>query len=211
MNNENLKTFDFKVNAPDFNINASAFRVSSIEVLDYIKSLCSKLEEELKLSERDNIIYLSGPITGIEDYKQTFNLMKEYVKYIYHDRDVFIIDPTEYSDNLPEGIDFNYIDLLILGLELLKYADTMFVYDQDEEAWLNSRGCLAEAVYAKCNNIDIYNYTATLNIAMTRYSLDNDYKYSDFMLYLKEHDRASYDKFKEFINKKFGGNENEEA
>lgn len=189
-------------------INSSAFRVSSLEVYDYIKSLCGKLEKDLKLSEKDNIIYLSAPITGIKDYKQTFNLMKEFAKYIYHNKDVFIIDPTEYIDTIITGepnLHPTYIDMIIFSLELLKYADTMFIYDKDKEAWINSRGCLIEAAYANYNNIDMYNYEYIIEAA-----IDIDEKGEKFYSFIKENDKETY--YKLIASRvKVEGENNEEA
>lgn len=73
---------------------------------DYIKSVCDKLEKETNIYQRDNVVYINGPVTGINGYKQNFILMKEYIKYIYHNKDVLIIDPTEYLDIIPEELKF---------------------------------------------------------------------------------------------------------
>lgn len=117
--------------------------------------------------------------------------MKEYIKYIYHNKDVLIIDPTEYLDAIPEELNLHptYIDMIIFGLELLKYAGKMFIYDDDEEAWINSRGCLIEATYAACNNIDMYNYEYTIKAAID--IIEKDEKFYSF---IKENDKETYNK-----------------
>lgn len=177
--------------------NESNFKCSSEDIFNYIKSACKNMVDNNKFEERDNIIYISAPVTGIEEYKQTFDLMKEYIKYIYHDRDVFIINPNDYIDNIPEELNPTYIDKVLFGLELLKFADCMFIYDDNKEAWEKSRGCLVEATYAVINGISIFNYDYTLNAAKARNFLDNEGESCSFMLYLKEHDIESYNMFRE--------------
>lgn len=71
--------------------------------------------------------------------------------------------------------------MIIFSLELLKYASSMFIYDNDKEAWINSRGCLIEATYAACNNIDMYNYEYTIKAA-----IDIIEKDENFILSLKK-------------------------
>ena len=67
-------------------------------------------------------------------------------KYIYHDKDVLIIDPTEYLDAIPVKLNLHptYIDMIIFGLELLKYAGKMFIYDDDKEKLINN---LSKLIY----------------------------------------------------------------
>ena len=193
-------------------INETQFKVSCKEMDDYIKSVCDKLEKETDIYKRDNVVYISGPVTGINGYKQTFILMKEYIKYIYHDRDVLIIDPTEYIDAIPEELNLHptYIDMIIFGLELLKYADSMFIYDNNKEAWTNSRGCLIEATYAACNNIDMYNYEYTIKAAMNIKMSETHENVEEFIAFLKENDKETYEKFMA-ARAKVEGENNEEA
>lgn len=193
-------------------INETRFKVSCKEMDDYIKSVCDKLEKETDIYKRDNVVYISGPVTGINGYKQTFILMKEYIKYIYHDKDVLIIDPTEYIDAIPEELNLHptYIDMIIFGLELLKYADSMFIYDNNKEAWINSRGCLIEATYAACNDINMYNYEYTLKAAMNIKMAETNENIEEFIAFLKENDKETYEKFMA-ARVKVEGENNEEA
>ena len=193
-------------------INETQFKVSCKEMDDYIKSVCDKLEKETNIYKRDNVVYISGPVTGINGYKHTFILMKEYIKYIYHDKDVLIIDPTEYLDAIPEELNLHptYIDMVIFGLELLKYADSMFIYDNNKEAWINSRGCLIEATYAACNDINMYNYEYTLKAAMNIKMAETNENIEEFIAFLKENDKETYEKFMA-ARAKVEGENNEEA
>lgn len=193
-------------------INETQFKVSCKEMSDYIKSVCDKLEKETNIYQRDNVVYISGPVTGINGFKQSFIIMKEYIKYIYHDKDVLIIDPTEYLDAIPEELNLHptYIDMIIFGLELLKYAGKMFIYDDDKEAWINSRGCLIEATYATCNNIDMYNYEYTIKAAMNIKMNETNEKVEEFITFLKENDKETY--YKLIASRvKVEGENNEEA
>ena len=138
--------------------------------------------------------------------------MKEYIKYIYHDKDVLIIDPTEYLDAIPEELNLHptYIDMIIFSLELLKYAGRMFIYDNDKEAWINSRGCLIEASYAAYNNIYMYNYDYTIKAAMNIKMNETNEKVEEFITFLKENDKETY--YKLIASKeKVEGENNEEA
>lgn len=193
-------------------INESQFKVSCKEMEDYIKSVCDKLEKETNIYQRANVVYISGPVTGINGFKQSFIIMKEYIKYIYHDKDVLIIDPTEYLDAIPEELNLHptYIDMGIFGLELLKYADSMFIYDKDKEAWINSRGCLIEATYAACNDINMYNYEYTLKAAMNIKMAETNENIEEFIAFLKENDKETYEKFMA-ARAKVEGENNEEA
>ena len=193
-------------------INETQFKVSCKEMGDYIKNVCDKLEKETNIHQRDNVVYISSPVTGINGYKQNFILMKEYIKYIYHDKDVLIIDPTEYLDAIPEELNLHptYIDMIIFSLELLKYAGRMFIYDNDKEAWINSRGCLIEASYAAYNNIYMYNYDYTIKAAMNIKMNETNEKVEEFITFLKENDKETY--YKLIASKeKVEGENNEEA
>lgn len=193
-------------------INETQFKVSCKEMDNYIKSVCDKLEKETNIYQRDNVVYISGPVTGINGYKQTFILMKEYIKYIYHDKDVLIIDPTEYIDAIPEELNLHptYIDMIIFGLELLKYADNMFIYDDNKEAWINSRGCLIEATYAACNDINMYNYEYTLKASMNIKMSEAHENADELIAFLKKNDKETYEKFMA-AKAKVEGENNEEA
>ena len=141
-----------------------------------------------------------------------FIIMKEYIKYIYHDKDVLIIDPTEYLDAIPEELNLHptYIDMIIFGLELLKYADAMFIYDKNKEDWISSRGCLIEATYATCYNIDMYNYEYTIKPAMNIKMNETNEKVEEFITFLKENDIETYNKLIA-SRVKVEGENNEEA
>ena len=193
-------------------MNETHFKVSCKEMGDYIKSVCDKLEKETNIYQRDNVVYISGPVTGINGFKQSFIIMKEYIKYIYHDKDVLIIDPTEYLDAIPEELNLHptYIDMVIFGWGGRKGGESMFIYDKDKEAWINSRGCLIEATYATCNNINMYNYEYTIKAAMNIKMNETNEKVEEVITFLKENDKETY--YKLIASKeKVEGENNEEA
>ena len=100
--------------------------------------------------------------------------------------------------------------MIIFGLELLKYAGKMFIYDDDKEAWINSRGCLIEDTYATCNNIDMYNYEYTVKAAMNIKMNETNEKVEEFITFLKENDKETYYKLIA-SREKVEGENNEEA
>ena len=136
-------------------INRSLFEISDPLVERHINKTCKKVI--IDSFSKDEVIYMSGPITGIDNYKDQFKALKDKIEYIYKDDNVYIIDPTELIV-FPEKINYTYIDMIIFSIRLIKIADIVIINDSDKNAWLNSRGCMVEASYAYNNYKKIYNY-----------------------------------------------------
>lgn len=80
-------------------------------------------------------IYISGPITGIQDYKKRFAEAEELVKSLH-------AEPVNPANN-PEGLTYReYIDL---GMKQLMHCDMICMLP----GWQDSRGAYLENRYAQ--------------------------------------------------------------
>jgi hypothetical protein len=78
-------------------------------------------------------VYIAGPITGIFNYKQKFNIAENRIKEMGH----IAINPSF----LPEGLK-HYMDICIA---MIDQADSILLLD----GWQNSIGANIELDYAK--------------------------------------------------------------
>lgn len=82
-------------------------------------------------------IYLSGPITGVEDYKERFLAADLFLEKIY-EGDATILNPAKN----PEGL--RPADYMRLSFAMIDAADVVSVMP----GWANSRGAVLEVMYA---------------------------------------------------------------
>lgn len=90
-------------------------------------------------------IYISGPITNVDDYKEKFATAEQYLKLKYPNAE--IINPTMIV--LPESCtheDYMKIDFMLLDL-----ADAVYFMP----GWDLSKGCNQEYGYAMAKNLII--------------------------------------------------------
>jgi hypothetical protein len=85
-------------------------------------------------------VYLSGPITGIEAYKDVFALYAHAVSALGHE----VVDPSAVSIS-----DWTWADYMQHDLCLLKGCDAICLLP----GWERSRGARIERSYAKRNRI----------------------------------------------------------
>ena len=98
--------------------------------------------ESLKNSRR---IYISGPITGVENFQERFDAAEELLTANGHE----VINPTnvmKISKTFSWG-EYMEIDLALLGL-----CDTIVLLP----GWKQSKGCAWEYEYAKSHGHKIY-------------------------------------------------------
>ena len=101
--------------------------------------------------------------------------------------------------------------IIIIVMQRLHQNDlTGYLLDKNKEDWISSRGCLIEATYATCYNIDMYNYEYTIKAAMNIKMNETNEKVEEFITFLKENDKETY--YKLIASKeKVEGENNEEA
>lgn len=92
-------------------------------------------------------VYLSGPITGRDDYRVRFATIEHYLTELEHE----VINPTKVSDAFP---DLSYGEYMKLDLTLLEMCDAIYML----EDWEQSAGAQLEFHYAKVWKKQILRY-----------------------------------------------------
>ena len=86
-------------------------------------------------------VYISGPITGHENYMDDFALAEKAVRDLFDDR-VEIINPAKVNDSLPESTTWD--EYMTVCYKLLDMADTVYMMP----GWKESTGACIEYGYA---------------------------------------------------------------
>lgn len=94
-------------------------------------------------------IYLSGPMSGVNDYREAFEAAAMELTKVGHR----VINPAELTQVAPEKA-LSRTDFLLLDLQLLAAADCMLMMP----GWRGSSGCLAEHAFARAVGIEIHEY-----------------------------------------------------
>lgn len=92
-------------------------------------------------------VYLSGPITGRDDYRERFATIEHYLTELEHE----VINPTKVSDAFP---DLSYGEYMKIDLTLLEMCDAIYML----EDWEQSAGAQLEFHYAKVWKKQILRY-----------------------------------------------------
>lgn len=95
-------------------------------------------------------IYISGPITGHEDYLAEFDVARRAVEALFDYR-VEVINPARICAELPE--DTEWEEYMNICFKLLDMADGIYMM----QGWKESTGAGAEYGYARALNKKIYN------------------------------------------------------
>lgn len=80
-------------------------------------------------------IFISGPVTGTDDYRERFSLSESYLNRIGHKN---TINPVEFCWSLPENTTWE--QYLLMGFALLSQCDTIYMM----RGWQDSKGARAE-------------------------------------------------------------------
>lgn len=90
-------------------------------------------------------IYISGPITGTDDFAERF----EDAAAIIAERGHKYINPAKLAEIMPEA---SWEDYMVIDRELLQYADAITMLP----GWEQSRGARAERAFAIINGLPTY-------------------------------------------------------
>lgn len=94
------------------------------------------------------MIYISGKITGTNDYMQRFEQVERDLSDSYGD-DELIINPARVNAQLPK--ECSYSDYLTISLALLSLCDRIYMMS----GWEDSRGARLEHDYAVAHGYDV--------------------------------------------------------
>lgn len=94
-------------------------------------------------------VYLSGQITGTNDYRERFDKAYREVSR-YHKA----INPVDISDALDDVLPYpaDYEDYMRADLDILKDCDAIYML----RGWTNSNGARREFDFAKRNGLAVY-------------------------------------------------------
>ena len=155
-----------------------------------INSVVSDIE---KISEK-NIIYISGAITGTDDYIERFENAEKELK----DKGYEVINPAKFNSYLPNTTTWE--QYMEIDYKLLDICDTIYMLN----GWENSKGANAELDYAKQNNKMVVYQSDNENVlklgnSLTMYKYNDDtinVKFLEFNLVLTKYD---IEKIREFL------------
>ena len=96
--------------------------------------------------DRDVIIYLSGPISGIIDYRGKFDVARKDLKNKFECQ---VIDPTDKFDGYSG---FTRDVYMSIDFSMVRNSDAVVVLP----GWGKSQGAVAEVIFADQINIPVY-------------------------------------------------------
>lgn len=100
-----------------------------------INQLSKQLDEAIERIVGDPVIYISGPMTSVPNFKQVFGFVEEVLK----EHNYRLFNPA-WS---PAGL--NYEQYMSIDLPMVASSDVLLMLP----GWKNSKGATAEYAYAK--------------------------------------------------------------
>ena len=91
------------------------------------------------MSDGAKIVYLSGKITGNENYKQDFSVAEEYLNRLGY----IVVSPARLEELSSDKL--SYEQYMRVCYSLIDISDIIFMVS----GWQNSKGARAELIYAK--------------------------------------------------------------
>lgn len=146
----------------------SNFKPDNIDqVKAFANSYIEHLVNVLKLEDKDYIIYISGPVTNIEDYEKRFNGI-EFVTYqAFSAYNTYVINPVQILNLIDKHFEFTYIDKVFICYALLSIANVM-IYDNRDDKWEKSMGTFTEISFAIGRGIEVIDYMYVKNTLNAR-------------------------------------------
>ena len=90
-------------------------------------------------------IYISGPMTGVDNYEDNFERAEKYLIALGYE----VINPSKVDASLPQ---MNYFEYLDIDLYLLSKCQAIYMLN----GWNNSNGAKEELKTALLQGIDVY-------------------------------------------------------
>lgn len=155
-------------------ITQSNFKPDNIDqVKAFVNSYIEHLVNILKLEDKDYIIYISGPVTNIEDYERRFNGMEFITYQAFSAYNTYVINPIQILNLIDENFEFTYIDKVFICYALLSIANVM-IYDNRDDKWQKSMGTFTEISFAMGKGIEVIDYMYVKNTLNARNFLITD-------------------------------------
>ncbi len=95
---------------------------------------------------KDMRIYLSGGVTGIDNYKEMFAAAEEKLKKAGYR----VLNPTKINDNMPE--DSTHDEYMHMSYAMMDVCDAVYFLN----GWRNSLGANQERGYAQAKKMPMY-------------------------------------------------------
>ena len=96
---------------------------------------------------KDSKVYLSGPITGVVDYKKHF---KDAQRELWNQGLGFVMNPAEVISHTPFS-QMRREEIMTVCYALMASCDTIYLLD----GWRTSQGCREELAYAKAHGMEV--------------------------------------------------------
>lgn len=97
--------------------------------------------------DRNSKVYLSGPITGVVDYKKHF---KDVQRELWNQGFGFVMNPAEVISHTPFS-QMRREEIMTICYALMASCDTIYLLD----GWRASQGCREELAYAKAHGMEV--------------------------------------------------------
>lgn len=91
-------------------------------------------------------VYLSGPITGTDDYMERFAKAEQELT----EQGYVVVNPAKVNAQLP--VSTMWEEYMLMSMTMLDMCDTIYMLG----GWQNSRGAKLELSYATSRNFDVW-------------------------------------------------------